>query len=160
MSHPIAGSAAPHERYLTFMLGEEEYAVPIRVVQEIISVLPATPVPGTPRFVLGVVNLRGAIVPVIDLRRRFDMPEIERTRDACIIVTRTGPIVTGFLADRVCEVVNVPKDAIQHPQSFGSPVHTQYVQGIAAHQRGARILLDADALTASAVFGLDPASPS
>lgn len=150
----------PHsaERYLTFILGNEEYGVSIRVVQEIIGILPTTPVPGTPPFVTGVVNLRGAIVPVIDLRRRFGMRELELTREACIIVTRTAAATVGLLADRVCDVVTIASDAIQHPQTFGSTVHAHYVTGIAAHQKGARILLDAEAVTADAIPGADIAA--
>jgi purine-binding chemotaxis protein CheW len=156
LNHDSPSNAAPtSERYLTFILGKEEYGVSIRVVQEIIGILPTTPVPGTPAFVTGVVNLRGAIVPVIDLRRRFGMSEIALTREACIIVTRTAATTVGLLADRVCDVVSIAHDAIQHPQTFGSSVQAHYVTGIAAHQKGARILLDAEAVTADAIPGSD-----
>ncbi|MBX7192496.1 MAG: chemotaxis protein CheW [Sandaracinaceae bacterium] len=145
------------ERFLTFVLGSEEYGVSIRCVQEIIGILPTTPVPGTPSYVTGVVNLRGAIVPVIDLRRRFGMREAELTREACIIVTRSTGATVGLLADRVCDVVSVSPDAIQHPQTFGSSAHAQFVTGIAAHQKGARILLDASAITSDAAANGGPA---
>ena len=143
-------SAAIHQtadRYLTFIFGDEEYGISIRFVQEIIGYLPTTPVPGSPPFVLGVINLRGAIVPVVDLRRRFGMAEQPVTSLTCIIVTKTSRATVGLLADRVCDVVGIPADTIQHPQTFGSHLQADYLTGIAAHQKGARILLDPEAVT-------------
>lgn len=129
-------------KYLTFVLGQEEYGISIRHVQEIIGVLPVTPVPGTPSDVLGVINLRGKIVPVTDLRQKFGIVPMPATSETCIIVVRAHGVAIGIIADRVREVTEVPGDTIEAPPQFGVDVDISHVLGIATTPSGARILLD------------------
>jgi purine-binding chemotaxis protein CheW len=140
---PKAHYRALAGKYLTFVLGaEEEYGIPIRHVQEIIGVMPITPIPGAPGDVLGVINLRGKIVPVTDLRMKFGMASTEATSQTCIIVVSAHGKATGILADRVREVTEIRGDTIEPPPSFGYDVDTAYILGIATTGQGARILLD------------------
>lgn len=130
-------------KYLTFVLGmEEEYGIPIRHVQEIIGILPITPVPGSPGDVLGVINLRGKIVPVTDLRQKFGIMPGEPTSQTCIIVVSAHGVATGIIADRVREVTEIKGDTIEPPPSFGVDVDVGHILGIATTTAGARILLD------------------
>jgi purine-binding chemotaxis protein CheW len=129
-------------KYLTFVLGEEEYGISIHHVQEIIGMLPVTPVPGSPSDVLGVINLRGKIVPVTDLRQKFGIIANEATSETCIVVVRAHGIATGIIADRVREVTEVRGETIEAPPSFGMDVDISHVLGIATTPTGARILLD------------------
>lgn len=137
-AHSTAGGA----KYLTFSLGTEEYAVSILKVQEIIGMMDVTPVPRTPGFVLGVINLRGKIVPVIDLRTKFDMCRAERTDETCIIVVdaRTGEM--GIVVDRVSEVATIPEGEISPPPRFGVSVSTDYLLGIGRSGGRVQLVLD------------------
>lgn len=134
------------DRFLTFMLGDEEYALGVRYVQSIIGILPFTSVPGHPDYVLGVINLRGAILPVIDLKRRLGMPPRDITHESCIVVVQVKNAVLGLLADRVREVVSIPEDTVQHPPKLGPESLGNHVIGVAATEAGARILLDVEAV--------------
>src|SRR5947209_7188399 len=106
-------TAADGPQYLTFRLGAEEYGVEILKVQEIKSYSPITPVPNTPRAVKGVMNLRGRIIPVVDLRLKFGMPETEYNRFAVVIVVAISSKVVGLLADGVTDVLTLAKTNVQ-----------------------------------------------
>lgn len=141
-------------KYLTFVLGaSEEYAIPIRHVQEIIGLMPITPVPGAPADVSGVINLRGKIVPVTDLRYKFGIMPGEPTGQTCVIVVAPHGRATGIIADRVREVTEIPGNTIEAPPSFGADVDTSHVLGIATTSTGARILLDIAKALPSATSG-------
>jgi len=130
-------------KYLTFVLGsEEEYGIPIRHVQEIIGLLPITTVPGAPSDVLGVINLRGKIVPITDLRQKFGIAAGPESSQACIIVVSAHGMSTGIIADRVREVIEIKGDTIEPPPSFGADVEVAHILGIATTSTRARILLD------------------
>lgn len=128
-------------KYLTFGLGEEEYGVRIEHVHEIMALIPVTRVPRTPDVVLGVINLRGKIVPVFDMHRKFGMPAREATRHTCIIVVSVDKTEVGIVVDRVREVVNIRSDQVEPPPSFGADVPTDHLLGIATSSGGARLLL-------------------
>jgi purine-binding chemotaxis protein CheW len=130
--------------FLTFYLGTEEYGVEILKVQEIIGVLPITPVPRTPHFILGVINLRGKVIPVVDLRLKFGMASVEHTSETCIIVVNVRGINMGIAVDKVSEVVNISSKDIEEPPSFGSEVNTEFIMGIGKSQGKVKILLDID----------------
>jgi purine-binding chemotaxis protein CheW len=128
-------------KYLTFGLGEEEYGVRIEHVHEIIALMPITRVPRTPDMVLGVINLRGKIVPVFDMHRKFGMTHVEATRQTCIIVVSVRGAEVGIVVDRVREVVNIADEHVEPPPSFGIDVPTDHLLGIATSNGGARLLL-------------------
>lgn len=135
-------------KYLTFTLAEEEYGIGILRIKEIIGMMPITPVPQTPEFVKGVINLRGKVIPVVDLRLRFGMEEIDYTERTCIIVVEisggTGTVQTGIVVDSVSEVMNIKGGDIEDSPSFGANLDTGYILGMAKMEGDVKILLDID----------------
>ena len=145
----VADAKADREgKYLTFTLAEEEYGIGILKIKEIIGMMPITPVPQTPEFVKGVINLRGKVIPVVDLRLRFGMEEIDYTERTCIIVVEiggeTGTVQTGIVVDAVSEVMNMKGEDIEDSPSFGTRLDTGYILGMAKMEGGVKILLDID----------------
>lgn len=138
----------PHERcqgkFLTFFLGEEEYGVEILCVQEIIGLLPITRVPRTPVFVRGVVNLRGRVIPVVDLRLKFGLEVAKATDESCIVVVQVQGVHTGVIVDRVNEVLDVAGSDVEDTPDFGAGVNTEFLLGIVRSHGKARLLLDID----------------
>lgn len=134
-----------HEgKYLTFVLGGEEYGLEILKVREIIGVMDITSVPQTPVFVKGVINLRGKVIPVIDLRLKFGMEEAQPTDETCIIVVDIGGSLIGIFVDTVSEVLDVTADQIEPPPSFGSAIDTAFILGMGKIKGKVKILLDID----------------
>ena len=135
-------------KYLTFCLENEEYGISILKIKEIIGMMTITSVPQTPDFVKGVINLRGKVLPVIDLRQKFSMSEMEYNDKTCIIVVeldmRDSVLHVGIVVDSVSEVLNIKKEDIDENVSFGVSVHTEYIQGIARTEDSVKILLDID----------------
>ena len=135
-------------KYLTFALAEEEYGIGILKIKEIIGMLSITPVPRTPVFVKGVINLRGKVIPIIDLRLKFGMEEIDYTDRTCIIVVEimgeSGTILMGIVVDTVSEVLNIKAEDIEDTPTFGTDLNTDYILGIAKMEGGVKILLDID----------------
>jgi purine-binding chemotaxis protein CheW len=135
-------------KYLTFSLGGEEYGIGILKVREIIGMISVTPVPQMPEFVRGVINLRGKVIPVIDLRLRFAMESIAYTERTCIIVVEihgdTGSIPVGIVVDAVSEVLNVRCAEIEDTPKFGAKSDTDFILGMAKKEGGVKILLDID----------------
>lgn len=146
-------TAVNAEQFLTFMLNGEEYGVDILRVQEIKGWESATEIPNTPPYIRGVINLRGTIVPVIDLRRRFELETIEYTNTTVIIVLRIktgeGEKTMGFIVDAVSDVYNVTPDQMKPTPEFGGQVRTDYVKGLATVDDKMVILLDIDQLVGS-----------
>lgn len=135
-------------KYLTFTLDREEYGIGILKIKEIIGMMPITPVPRTPAYVKGVINLRGKVIPVLDLRLRFGMEEIDYTERTCIIVveiaSHTGTVMIGIVVDSVSEVLNIKGDDIEDTPTFGTRLNTDYILGMAKMEGGVKILLDID----------------
>jgi purine-binding chemotaxis protein CheW len=131
-------------KFLSFFLKDEEYGIEILKVREIIGMLPITRVPRTPDHVKGVINLRGKIIPVTDLRSKFGMEEMEKTAENCTIVVKSGGIEIGVIVDRVSEVVDIASSDIEPIPSFGSDVNTKYLLGIGNTNGRVRLLLDID----------------
>ncbi|KPA14302.1 Chemotaxis protein cheW [Candidatus Magnetomorum sp. HK-1] len=134
-------------KYLTFSLEEEEYGIAIVKVKEITQMMNITPVPHTPHYVRGVVNLRGKVIPVIDLRIRFSMNKTDYTDRTCIIVVEVisdddEVIQVGNVVDSVTEVLNVTEENIEETPSFGTKVDTAYILGLANIEGKVKILLD------------------
>lgn len=142
----IRENQAKEGKYLTFSMANEEYGIGILKVKEIIGMMPVTPVPRTPGYVKGVINLRGKVIPVIDLRLRFGMPQAEYTDRTCIIVvdvtTSAGELQMGIVVDSVSEVLNIKPEEIDPTPSFGTNLQTEYIRGMAKMDAGVKILLD------------------
>jgi len=135
-------------KYLTFKLAEEDYGISLLKVREIIGMMPITSVPRTPDFVKGVINLRGKVIPVTDLRLRFGIPEIDYTERTCIIVVEIagegGTMQIGIVVDAVTEVLPVREEEIEPAPNFGASVDTRYILGMANMENTVKILLDID----------------
>ena len=135
-------------KYLTFTLAEEEYGIGILKIKEIIGMMPVTTVPQTPDFVKGVINLRGKVIPVMDLRLRFGMEAIDYTERTCIIVVEiegtAGHIQIGIVVDSVSEVLNINGEDIEDTPTFGTKLNTEYILGMAKTESSVKILLDID----------------
>lgn len=129
-------------KFLTFSLGQEDYAISILKVQEIIGMMDVTMVPRMPPCVRGVINLRGKIVPVIDLRTKFEMPRVERTEETCIIVVDGLAGEMGIIVDRVSEVLDIAAREIEPPPVFGALVNTDYLLGIGKSGGRVQLVLD------------------
>jgi purine-binding chemotaxis protein CheW len=150
MSQTSTHSVAADQRgkYLTFAIGREEYGLAILKVREIIGCMAVTPVPRTPGYVRGVINLRGLVIPVIDLRAKFGMERVEDTSETCIVVVeieRDGQkLATGLVVDRVREVLSIGCDAVDPTPDLGAAVDGRFIQGIAKVGQSIKILLDID----------------
>ena len=135
-------------KYLTFRMANEEYGISILKIKEIIGMLPITTVPQTPAFVKGVINLRGKVIPVIDLRLKFGMEGIDYTERTCIIVVEIvgeeSPILMGVVVDAVSEVLNIKGSDIEETPTFSTRLDTDYILGMAKMDNGVKILLDID----------------
>ena len=129
-------------KYLTFVLADEEYGLEILKVREIIGIMDITAVPRTPDFVKGVINLRGKVIPVIDLRLKFGMEEAERTEETCIIVVDVEGIEMSIVVDKVSEVLDIAIDEIEDAPSFGASVNTDFILGMGKANEQVKILLD------------------
>lgn len=145
-------------KYLTFSLAGEEYGIGILKIREIIGIMPVTSVPQAPDFVKGVINLRGKVIPVIDLRRRFGMPAIDYTDRTCIIVVQIDSEETvlniGIVVDSVSEVRNISGGDIESAPSFGTQLNTHYILGMAKIESSVKILLDIDRVLTENEIGL------
>ena len=145
-------------KYLSFHLGDEEYAIQVLKVREIVKLQHITGVPETPAELKGVINLRGKVIPVVDLRLRFGMPEKEYGERTCIIVVELGRAATGpmgIIVDEVSEVLTLQESEIQDTPDFGIGVETPYLLGMAKVRDSVKILLDIDeALAASDLSAL------
>ncbi len=135
-------------KYLTFRVANEEYGLAILKVREIIGLMDVTPVPHMPRHVRGVINLRGKVVPVIDLRLKLGMPPAAPTAQTCIVVVDVGAPV-GVIVDAVCEVLDVADSQIDPPPALGASVDTSFVLGLGKVRDGVKILLDIDRMLAA-----------
>jgi purine-binding chemotaxis protein CheW len=142
------GGVARDGKYLTFSLAGEEYGIGILKVREIIGMMPITPVPLAPEFLKGVINLRGKVIPVVDLRRKFGMEEAQVTERTCIIVVEINgsgsQIPMGIVVDAVSEVLNVKPSDIEQTPNLGGNLRADYILGIGKMDGGIKILLDID----------------
>ncbi len=142
----LKDSSGREGKYLTFALAGEEYGISILKVKEIIGMMGITAVPQTPDFVKGVVNLRGKVIPVVDLRLKFGMEPMAYTERTCIVVVEisgpTGPIMMGIVVDTVSEVLNIKSNEIEDTPPFGIRLETDYILGMAKINNAVKILLD------------------
>jgi len=131
-------------KFLTFFLAGEEHGIEILKVQEIIGMMPITSVPRTPQYIRGVINLRGRVIPIVDLRLKFGMESTDQTAETCIIVVHLQGVEVGIVVDRVSEVLNIAGGDIEDAPSLGAEVNTDYILGIGKSQGKVKILLDID----------------
>jgi purine-binding chemotaxis protein CheW len=143
----VAGTTGT-EQYLTFKLADEVFAVEVGKVREILEYIPITRVPRTPDFMRGVINVRGSVVPVIDLRLKFGMSETEQSVDTCINVLEIAfddeSIVLGALADSVQEVIELEPNQIEPAPRIGTTIGTDMIKGMGKHDNGFIMILDID----------------
>lgn len=142
----VKAMADKEGKYLTFSLASEEYGIGILKVKEIIGIMPITVVPQTPAYIKGVFNLRGKVIPVIDLRLKFSLQAAEYTERTCIIVVEVvsagRTVLMGILVDSVSEVLNIKAAEIEETPSFGTKLNTEFILGMAKVGGGIKILLD------------------
>lgn len=141
-------------KYLTFVLLEEEYGLEIQKIREITVLMEITTVPKTPDFIKGVVNLRGKVIPVIDLRLKFGMPSADYTKENCIIVMNLASLHIGIIVDSVSEVLFIKEIEIEPPPSFGKSIDASFIFGLGKVKAKAIILLDIDKVLSSEELGL------
>ena len=153
MDQAVKAIANREGKYLTFVLAGEEYGIGILKVKEIIGIMAITTVPQTPAYMKGVINLRGKVIPVVDLRVKFGMEAIDHTEKTCIIVveiTNSGQkVMIGILVDSVSEVLNIKGADIEDAPNFGSRLNTNYILGMAKTGGGIKILLEIDRVLSS-----------
>ncbi len=157
MSSAIATPIEDTEReisgkFLTFVLDNEEYGLEILKVHEIIGLMRITRVPRTPEHVMGVVNLRGKVIPVVDLRLKFCMEPIEATPRTCIIVVQSQGLQFGLVVDQVSEVVDWSAADVDEPPSLGQGVNTDYILGVGKSEEHVTFLLDIDRVLSDGDF--------
>jgi purine-binding chemotaxis protein CheW len=146
MDQAVKAMADKEGKYLTFTLADEEYGIGILRIKEIIGMMPITTIPQTPEFVKGVINLRGKVIPVVDLRLRFGMGSIDYTDRTCIIVVeidaQAGTVMIGIVVDAVSEVLSIKGEDIEETPTFGTKLDTEYILGMAKMEGSVKILLD------------------
>lgn len=130
------------DKYLTFHLAAEDYGIEIKYVTEIIGIQKITEVPDMPRFIKGVINLRGKVIPVMDVRKRFGLPSREYDVRTCIIVVNINESAIGLVVDEVREVVDIPARQVEPPPKTGSGAGSGFVQGIGKVGDEVKIILD------------------
>jgi purine-binding chemotaxis protein CheW len=140
------------QKFVTFFLVDEEYGLEILKVHEIIGMMNITRVPRTPDCVRGVINLRGKIIPIVDLRLKFSMPPTEDTEQTCIIVVQSNGLQVGVVVDRVSEVLDINTDDIEETPSFGQGINTDYILGIGRAEGSVKLLLDIDKVLGTQSF--------
>ncbi|MCF8106796.1 MAG: chemotaxis protein CheW, partial [Desulfohalobiaceae bacterium] len=151
-------AAALAGKYLTFLLGQESYGLEILKVQEIIGVQEITKIPRTPAYIKGVINLRGKVIPVIDLRLKFDLDEQEMTRKTCIIVVQVNRedtrLIMGIIVDEVSEVIDIAEKQIEPTPSLGTRLDNGFVLGMAKIESAVKMLLDIDKVLSSEEYSV------
>lgn len=131
-------------KFLSFRLFGEEYGIDVIKVREIIGLTDITPIPQTPAYVKGVINLRGKVIPVIDLRLRFGIPEDKYNEETCIIVVEVNNLLMGVIIDTVLEVLDIKSGEIEPTPSFGTKLNTDYILGMGKVGNKVKLLLDID----------------
>ena len=146
MAPGASGASAATNQFLTFILGAEQYGVEILKVQEIRGYSAVTPIPNTPPHIKGVINLRGTVVPVVDLRTKFSMDSTEYNKFTVIIVVTVGRKVVGLVVDAVSDVLDIPALEMRATPELGACVDTRFISGMAAIGDRMTVLLDIDRL--------------
>ena len=145
---------APPGQFLTFAIAEDEYAVAVRRVREILEYESVTHVPGVPEWIRGVINLRGSVVPVVDLAVKLGLPARQATRRTCIVIVELEldgqPTAMGIIADAVSQVIELAAEDIEPPPPFGTRMRVDYLMGMGKLGRGFVLILDIDRVLSAA----------
>jgi purine-binding chemotaxis protein CheW len=149
----VSGFTADGNQFLTFTLGAEEYGIEILKVQEIKGYSAFTPIPNAPAYIKGVMNLRGTVVPVVDLRTKFSMSEAEYNQFTVVIVVTVGARVFGLVVDAVSDVLNIPHESIEATPHLGAEVDTSFMTGMAKSNDKLIALLVIDKLIGEDILG-------
>jgi len=136
-----------HGKYLTFLLDQECYGMEISYITDIIQMQPIATLPEVKRYVKGIINLRGEIIPVMDVRLRFGKPEIAYTERTCVIVARTGALCVGLIVDSVCEVIQIRDESISLPPRINGSSN-RFIKSIGKVDKEIKLLLDFEKLVA------------
>ncbi len=164
MAETVAEAVAETAQYLTFKLEDEIYATNISQVREVLEFSKVTKVPRTPDFMRGVINLRGHVVPVMDLKLRFGMNRTEKTVNTCIVIVEVAmdgdSMVIGALADSVQEVIEMDTSVIEPPPKIGTKLNTEFIRGMGKRDEQFIIILDIDKVFSSENLGAVRASMS
>jgi purine-binding chemotaxis protein CheW len=144
-----SNASEARQQYITFALGAEEYGVDIMAVREIKGWSATTPIPGSPHFIHGVINLRGVIVPIMDLRARFGMEQTEPTRMHVVIIINTGTRTTGLLVDAVSDIIAITADSVRPIPDMGSDMRENLLAGLVALNERMVSLVSLDFLIAA-----------
>ena len=148
MMDELEEGPTPEIQILTFFISEEEYGVNITEVKEIIEYAPMTKIPSSPTFLRGVINLRGSVVPVIDLANKFGFQESEVTKRTCIVIAEVDheakKNLIGVIVDRVNQVMDILPEEIELPPSFGTPIQAHFIKGLAKRERSFILILAMD----------------
>jgi purine-binding chemotaxis protein CheW len=126
----VKHQAAPTSQFLTFLLDQQEYGLELFKIQEIRGYAPVTPIPNLPPHVRGVMNLRGTVLPVVDLRMKFHLPPIEYNKFTVIVIAMVGEKMVGLLVDAVSDVLQVTQESIRAAPDFGAAVDTRFIDGV------------------------------
>lgn len=135
-------------RWVTFRLAEETYGINVMQVQEVLRMTDVAPVPGAPHYVMGIINLRGNVVTVLDTRKLLDLSAGDITESSRIMIIESGKVTVGLLVDSVAEVVNIASSDIDPPPSVGNDEGSRYIQGIYSSEQQILILIDLNKLIA------------
>lgn len=152
---PSQEVAGPEREFLSFWLGEEEYALDILKVQEIRGYGGVTRIAQAPDFIKGVINLRGTIIPIIDLRQKFNVGNLTYDEFTIVIVLRLETRTVGIVVDSVSDVVALSEDRIREAPAFNTTVDTRYIEGLAESESGMLIVLDIEGLMADPSMALE-----
>ena len=142
MSNDVKNKEINSSRYLTFFIKDEQYALDISNVNEIIATMSITNVPKTPDYIKGVINLRGAVIPVIDVRLKFGIEEKVADVDTAIIISQIDAVSIGFIVDRVEDVLSIPNSKLTDSPKFGSSVDTSFIEKVAEVDNDVIIILN------------------
>lgn len=134
------------DKYLTFHIGNEDYAIAISFVTEIIGMLKITEVPQTPNYIKGVINLRGKVIPVMDIRLRFGMPARDYDERTCVIVVQYKDNIVGLVVDTVSEVLDIPEENVENTQSFNQSADNNFICGMGKVGEQIKMVIDVNAL--------------
>jgi len=144
-----------HGKFLVFYLDKQEFAIPIEYAVDIINVQPITKVPNCPDFVSGITNLRGKVIPIVDIRIRFGKPPQEHNDRTCIIMIEEKDFTVGLIVDSVSEVITLDDDDIAPPPNLHAGVEARFIQGVGKAENGIKLILDCHAVLDDDMPGAD-----
>ena len=150
----IQDNSAGAQQFLTFLLDNEEYGLEIFKIKEIRGYSPITPIPNVPQHVRGVMNLRGTVLPVVDLRMKFNLPAVEYNRFTVIVIVTVGEKTVGLLVDAVSDVLTISTEAIREAPDFGPTVDTRFINGVFQSHERLTVALNLEQLLTESEIGL------